>query len=387
MKKICFIHPSSELYGADRILIYVMKNYSDFKKVLILRSQGPLVALVQKELPDVEIKIISTLPIIAKKYLSLAGIFNFLIFLVSFLTKIKKIKKEKFDVVYLNTLAVLPIIFYFSKNSKKIIHIHEILKNDSLFHRIINKIALVKSDFLVCVSKAVKKNMEFASNSNKEKLKLIYNGINFNKTETEHLPFEINKSKTNFALIGRIKPSHKGQNLLVDAISKLNKKSLDSSHFYLVGSTVKGQEYMLIELKNKIQRLKLENNITIIPFVKNIELVYENIDVVIVPSVFDDPFPTTVLEAMFFSKPVIGTDVGGIPEMILNNKTGFIVKRNCANELSQRIDYFLINKNKIIEFGEQGHIRFLSNYSKKSFDINYRSFIKKYILKSYLLTL
>ena len=51
MKKIVFFHPSSELYGADKILIYVMRNYTDYERVLILRSYGPLVDLVKDELP------------------------------------------------------------------------------------------------------------------------------------------------------------------------------------------------------------------------------------------------------------------------------------------------------------------------------------------------
>lgn len=379
MKKIVFFHPSSELYGADKILINVMKNYVDYDRVLILRSNGPLIALVQKELPDVEIRIIPSMPIIAKKNLMFTGIFKFLLSLFTFPSKIKDIRKESTDIVYLNTLAVLPMLFYFSSKVKKAIHVHEILKNDNLLHRIINKIALIKSDILICVSKAVKENMKFVSTSNKNKLKLINNGISFNNNNN-NLTFNINKTKTNFALIGRIKPSHKGQNLLIESISKLNKKILESAHFYFVGSTVTGQEYMLDEVKKYIHSLNLDKVITIIPFVENIQLVYKNIDVVIVPSVFDDPFPTTVLEGMFFSKPVIGTNVGGIPEMIENNKTGFVTKRDCASELSEKIIFFVKNKHKIVEYGKNGRARFLANFSKESFDVRYREMIKKYLV-------
>tara|TARA_B110000908_G_C10241933_1_gene446577 strand:- start:79 stop:1227 length:1149 start_codon:yes stop_codon:yes gene_type:complete len=377
MKKICFIHPSSELYGADKILIYVMKNYFDYQKVLILRSEGPLVALVQKELPDVDIRIIPSLPIIAKKNLKLSGVFKFLLSLFTFPSKIKDIRKENPDIVYLNTLAVLPMLFYFSSSVKKVIHIHEILKNDNFLHRSINKIALIKSDILICVSKAVKNNMEFGSGLKKDKLKLINNGISFKKNIHDNLPFNIDKTKTNFVLIGRIKPSHKGQNLLIEAISKLNKAILENAHFFFVGSTVTGQEYMLDEVKNYIKILNLNKIITIIPFVENIEIVYKNIDVVIVPSVFDDPFPTTVLEGMFFSKPIIGTNVGGIPEMIEDEITGFISERDSITDLSNKIKYFIEFPGKIIEMGKKGNNRFMLYYSEKSFNERYRRMIEK----------
>ena len=377
MKKICFIHPSSELYGADKILIYVMKNYFDYQKVLILRSEGPLVALVQKELPDVDIRIIPSLPIIAKKYLKLSGVFKFLFSLFTFPSKIKEIRKENLDIIYLNTLAVLPMLFYFSSSVKKVIHIHEILKNDNFLHRAINKIALIKSDILICVSKAVKNNMEFGSGLKKDKLKLINNGISFKKNIQENLSFNIDKTKTNFALIGRIKPSHKGQNLLIGAISKLNQTILDNAHFFFVGSTVSGEEYMLDEVKNYIDKLNLNNRITIVPFFENIELVYKKIDVVIVPSVFDDPFPTTVLEGMFFSKPIIGTNVGGIPEMIEDEITGFISDRDSVTDLSNKIKYFIEFPEKIVEMGKKGNNRFMLHYSEKSFNERYRTMIEK----------
>ena len=95
MKKIVFFHPSSELYGADKILIYVMKNYADYDRVLILRSYGPLIDLVKDELPDVNIKIIPEMPIIAKANLKLTGIVNFLKSILHFNTLLKTIKTRR----------------------------------------------------------------------------------------------------------------------------------------------------------------------------------------------------------------------------------------------------------------------------------------------------
>ena len=166
------------------------------------------------------------------------------------------------------------MLFYFTK-TKKITHIHEILNNRRIIHRIINKIAIVKSDLLICVSKAVKSNMELASISNREKIKLVYNGISFDQNlNSAPTPFIIDKNKINFCLIGRIKPSHKGHNLLVDAISELSVTSLNNSHFYLLEALL-GPENILDDLKSKIHELNLENNITILSFVKNIDIIYK----------------------------------------------------------------------------------------------------------------
>jgi glycosyltransferase involved in cell wall biosynthesis len=380
MKKIVFFHPSSELYGADKILIYVMKNYADYDRVLILRSYGPLIDLVKDELPDVNIKIIPEMPIIAKANLKLTGIVNFLKSILHFNTLLKTIKNEKPEIVYLNTLAVLPVLFYFSSSVKKIIHVHEILKNNNLLHTLINKIALVKADLLICVSNAVKLNLENAYRNKVNKLKIVNNGISFSKNNVLNSDLSVDNTKINFALIGRIKPSHKGQNLLIDAVKNLDLKVLDKAHFYLVGSPVESQTYMLDEVKGRISNYNLSSKISIIPFVKEISTIYKQIDVVVVPSTFDDPFPTTVLEGMYFEKPVIGTAVGGIPEMIEDLKTGFVVKRDCEIDLSNKLKYFIETPSLIKTMGHKAKERFNKNYSESSFNHRYSNIINEFLL-------
>jgi len=380
MKKIVFFHPSSELYGADKILIYVMRNYTDYERVLILRSYGPLVDLVKDELPGVNIKIIPEMPIIAKANLKLNGIVDFLKSILRFNTLLKTVKNEKPEIVYLNTLAVLPVLFYFSSSVKKIIHVHEILKNNNLIHNLINKIALVKADLLICVSNAVKLNLENAYRNKVNKLKIINNGISFSKNNVLNSDLSVDNSKINFALIGRIKPSHKGQNLLIDAVKNLDLKVLDKAHFYLVGSPVESQTYMLDEVKDRISNYNLSSKISIIPFVKEISTIYKQMDVVVVPSTFDDPFPTTVLEGMYFEKPVIGTAVGGIPEMIEDLKTGFVVKRDCEIDLSNKLKYFIETPSLIKTMGHKAKERFNKNYSESSFNHRYSNMINEFLL-------
>lgn len=366
MKSIVFFHPSSELYGADKILVYIMKDFPGYRKKLVLLEDGPLVKLVKEEIPDVEVSIEPTMPKMAKMYLKGTGIFRFIINLFRFNKVVKEIKKSNPDIVYINTLALGCVLYYFSNAKyKKIVHVHEILKNDSFMHRIINKMALKKADALICVSDAVRSNLQELGYSNK--LRTVYNGITFSEKNTKD-EFSVDRSKMNFALIGRIKPQNKGQILLLEAFGKLDKKLIEKCHLYIIGSPVPSQEYMLKEVEDKISELHLESIVSIVPFINNIECVYKAMDVICVPSVFDDPFPTTVLEAMFWSRPVIGTNTGGIPEMIDDNVTGFVCKRNDAVDLKDKIEYCLSNPDKIECMGQAGRKRFEEHFTQKAFD-------------------
>lgn len=366
MKNIVFFHPSSELYGADKILVYIMKTFSGYKKKLVLLEDGPLINLVKEECPDVEITVATTMPKMAKMYLKGSGIFRFFRNLFIFNKAIREIKKSNPDVIYVNTLALSCVLYYFGdKRYKKIMHVHEILKNNSFMHKIINRMALKKADALVCVSDAVRNNLQELGYA--DKLKTVYNGITFSAKESGG-EFTVDKSKTNFTLIGRIKPMNKGQNLLLDAFGLLDRSMLEKTHLYIVGSPVPSQEYMLKEVEDKIKEHNLEKYVTIVPFINNIGSVYKAMDVVCVPSVFDDPFPTTVLESMFWSRPVIGTRTGGIPEMIDDKVTGFVCNRDDAEDLKNKIEYCLNHPEVMIRMGQAGHKRFEKNFTEEAFE-------------------
>jgi glycosyltransferase involved in cell wall biosynthesis len=62
--------------------------------------------------------------------------------------------------------------------------------------------------------------------------------------------------------------------------------------------------------------------------------------------------------AYYYSLPIVASDVGGLPEIVLNKKTGLIVEPKNIDQISDSIKFFLKNPNKIVEYGENGK-RFL----------------------------
>ena len=64
---------------------------------------------------------------------------------------------------------------------------------------------------------------------------------------------------------------------------------------------------------------------------------YPVAEVVVVPSVIPDALSRVILEALWAGRPVIGTRVGGTPELVLDGKTGLLVSRNAPEELARAI--------------------------------------------------
>ena len=75
---------------------------------------------------------------------------------------------------------------------------------------------------------------------------------------------------------------------------------------------------------------------------------------VVVPSRMES-LPTTVKEAIYLNDPVIGTDVGGIPELIKNNETGIIVPPENPSKLAQAVNELLSDKEKAEKLAINGN--------------------------------
>jgi len=96
--------------------------------------------------------------------------------------------------------------------------------------------------------------------------------------------------------------------------------------------------------------------------------------VVVVPSRMES-LPTTVKEAFYLNVPVIGTDVGGIPELITNDETGILVPPENPSKLAQAVNELLSDKEKAEKLATNGNT-FVKN--NMTWDVMLPKFIKFY---------
>ena len=76
--------------------------------------------------------------------------------------------------------------------------------------------------------------------------------------------------------------------------------------------------------------------------------------IVVVPSRMES-LPTTVKEAFYLNVPVIGTDVGGIPELIKHNETGLIIPPENPSKLAEAVNELLSDKEKSEKLAVNGN--------------------------------
>lgn len=135
---------------------------------------------------------------------------------------------------------------------------------------------------------------------------------------------------------------------MINTFNKI-KKDNDAAKLMIVGTGPKKSE-----LQNRVHDLGLEKSVIFTGNVEpeNIQKYYQAADIFVLPSHVDSGGPPLVfMEAMACGLPVIGTNVGGIPEGIENGVNGFIVPPRNVDKLAKKLEILIKDENLRKEFG------------------------------------
>ena len=166
---------------------------------------------------------------------------------------------------------------------------------------------------------------------NKNKMIMIYNGVE-DKVNKSNLKLNWDRNKINLLFDGRL-DKQKGLDLFLDVY---NKMEMDNIHLYVIGTSV--LDSSLPKDTEYVTYLGWVDN-------KDIDVYYQACDAVIMPSRWEG-FGLVAIEAMKNSKPVIVSNRGALPELIKNNKNGYIFDMDKLNSLItilSKLDKFNLN--------------------------------------------
>jgi glycosyltransferase involved in cell wall biosynthesis len=345
--KVLFLHSSSDLYGAGKILFLSVKmlQQQGYHPIVVLSSPGPLSTILLEQ--HIEVRFVR-LGILRRKYHSLSGIINrFFTFRKAVKTLSEMVKKENITLIYSNTTAVLAGARVAAKTSTKHIwHVHEIIEQPKWLFQIISYLLNHHCDRIITVSDAVTKHWQ--QSVMREKITRIYNGIDYTPYSTP-----INESKglrkelllkDNQLLIGMIGRVHhwKGQDYFLEIAHHLLQKNKDI-HFIMVGDAYPGNEYLYEHLNILKKKYKLDTHITDLGYRTDVADILKALDIFILPSTSPDPFPTVLLESMATGKAVAATAHGGAIEMIRNRQDGLLIPFDNASRAAEIIQEFIEN--------------------------------------------
>ena len=141
----------------------------------------------------------------------------------------------------------------------------------------------------------------------------------------------------------------KGQVVLLEAVSKLVNGPFPDIHLILVGE---GPDEQM--LKNKVREMGLDNNITFFPFTREPMYVFERIDILVLSSLYKEGLPNVLLEAMSMNVPVVSSKMAGVPEIVKDGETGYMVELGKSGQLAGAISKLWSNRTAYKEISANG---------------------------------
>lgn len=161
--------------------------------------------------------------------------------------------------------------------------------------------------------------------------------------------------------------AEKGVWTIVEAAKLLHEKRLEIE-FHFVGKWSDISENMF---QKAIEEYHLEN----VCFAhggkygKDKDVFWEAADVFVFPTFYhNECFPLVLLEAMQHHLPCISTTEGGIPGIIEDGETGFLIEKHDFHALADKLEYLITHLDECKEMGEKGYQKFLNEFTLRKFE-------------------
>lgn len=295
---------------------------------------------------------------------------------LSLIKPINKIIKEKqIDIVHIHDSSALSaaILAKMLSNTKARI-IYSRKRNNRIKDNFFSKLKYDNKhvEKIVCVSKAVEKiYLDVGMDPNK--LLTIYDAIDVNKFANKSskniIHDELNLSEDS-KIIGNICSLSKQKDIktFIDTAKLLLKKNPAKLEFVLIGGGELDEE-----LKEYTSSLGIANKIHFLGFRNNINELLPELDILLMTSLTEG-LPLSIYEAFASKVPIVSTKAGGIPEVVIDNKTGFLAEIKDKNELERKISNLLENASLRKDIVESAFSVVSSSFDLKNLEENYHNF-------------
>lgn len=338
MVDVIFTSQFANLYGASQSLGLLIEGLDDrgWDVGLVVDRDGPLLKKIESRGVPTEV--------VERDASSDGGFVSRLTDNTSYVTRLLSvIRKFDPDVVYVNNTQPAAILAGRISGRPTIYHAREPgTVGDTVWGRIRGKICRSLPDRIIAVSESVKETLG-EEGAPPPKIEVVWNGTALpvlggqerTKKHSAQASYPLaDDSAIVLGSAGRIAPD-KGIDVLLRGFAEAQRAS-EINLCLLVAGDAEDQAY-LDGICSLTEDLGVEERVAFIGFEEDIDRFYSALDVYLTTPTYEEPFGRTVIEAMAHGKPVVASCVGGIPELIDDGLTGYLVSPQDVDELAQAI--------------------------------------------------
>jgi glycosyltransferase involved in cell wall biosynthesis len=353
MRIVC-VHQGYELYGSDRCFIdsvaALREAWPQAEIEVVLPREGPIAAPLRALASRVSIEPLFILRRRGLLKLIASAPFRLPIALARAIRRMRGA-----DLVYINTMMVADYLLaarFFA--AKTIAHVHEIPDGLKLavFRRLLN---WTRAETLFN-SKATRAAYVLPDTRPQH---VVYNGI----AAPEAASGDYDGTRPlRLLMLGRINRI-KGQDLLIEALALLPREIAQRLRVRIVGETFENDHVRDATLHKAVRDAGLESIVSFEPFQTDPTPLYRWADAVVVPSRLPEALGRVAIEAMAHRRPPLVARIGGLPEIVEDRVSGWIVAPNDAPALAHTLSEAVTKPEEWKGYGAAARARFETTFA------------------------
>lgn len=329
MRIVC-VHQGFELYGSDRAFVESVAafraGWPDAEIEVVLPRSGPIAEPLAELASTITIE---PLLVLRRRHLARFVALAPIIVLPALWRAYQRMRRA--DAVYINTLVILDhLIVARLFRRKTVVHAHEIAEGGA--GKILRGLLRWASATAVFNSAACRAAYALPPSCPQH---VIYNGI---ASPTAHAaPDYDGTRRLRLLLLGRINRT-KGQGVLIRALAMLSPEVRDRLEVRIVGSSFDNDVALESALHDEAKAAGLAGIVTFEPFVADPAPLYRWCDALVAPSRLPETLGRVAIEAASHERPTLATAIGGLPEVVEDGVTGWLVRPDDARDLARAIE-------------------------------------------------
>jgi glycosyltransferase involved in cell wall biosynthesis len=353
---LLILHSSDDIYGADRVVDRVAKLAvaSGNVAVNIWRptdlgpSDRSLVG--SNTVPGLTEESVS-FPVLRRANMTISGIFKLLTMLPQ---TTQKMRYRKYSSVYIGTSACLLVapLARVLRIKKVTLHLQE--NWVGLEGRLLSILGLACTD-IICISESIRDQLPRRL---QKRAVVVLNGMAAPSYVQSATTARIDE-QLSFVVASRWN-SWKGHETLLAAWSI----AAGPHRLFILGGPPKSGTH--VDVRALVSKLPNPENVIVIGEVPDVLPHFASADVVIVPSDDPEPFGLVAIEAFSLGRPVIGSNAGGLAEIIDHNENGWLFEIKNASSLAKVIQSLTLEK--ALRCGENARKKFEDKYELAAFE-------------------
>lgn len=274
------------------------------------------------------------------------------------------VKKYEPDIIHSHTYfsnTIGRIAGIISRVPVMISHVHNVYSNYSKRNLLIERLLSNYTDKVICCSEAVRNFVLKYEKINMHKTVIIYNGVNHREIQrSQDISYlreflGIYKNVITIICVASL-TEKKGHEYLLKAILEIEKE------FQKLKFIIVGDGPLKKRLKNLAEELNIQDLVIFTGIRNDIPNLLKIADIFVLPSLTEG-LPLAAIEAMSVGLPVVATAVGGVPEIIKDGITGYLVPPKNPKALGNTILNLIKDKKNMEKVGLNGKKVIIENFT------------------------